>query len=127
MVLCVSRRLRDLLDDMGRARQIGIAHAEVDDVLSSSARGAHECDHFTQAVGGKPSQFVEVVAKLLGHGDRVRFLRFGIVFSIALQLRVPLRGKFGQADGAMDLGFSAEQFADTGHVGTRRLAQHGVP
>ena len=39
VVARVARRLADLLDDVRRRRQVGVAHAEVDDVLAGAARG----------------------------------------------------------------------------------------
>ena len=52
--------LLELLHDMGRGRQVGIAHAEIDDVGARIARGRLGAVHLLEDVRGQPTNAVEL-------------------------------------------------------------------
>jgi hypothetical protein len=60
----VLRHLPDLVDDVLRRRQVGVAHAEIDDVAAGAAGREHELRDFREHVRRKPLETVEV--ELLG-------------------------------------------------------------
>ena len=70
MVARVLGGLRDLFHHVGRRGQIGVPHAQIDNVLAPPARRAHQLDHLAQTVRRQSIELVEVVLKALGHGDR---------------------------------------------------------
>ena len=77
MVPAVLGRLTDLLDDVRRRRDVGVAHTEIDHVLAGRARGMTQTGHLGQHVGRKTLQLVEIVAKCghrepLGRSTRAR-------------------------------------------------------
>ena len=53
-------RFDQLLHDMRRGRQIGISHAEIDDIRSRRPRRRLHRVHFSENVWGQPSNAVEV-------------------------------------------------------------------
>jgi hypothetical protein len=68
VVARVPRGLADLLDHVRGRRQVGVAHAEVDDVLAGAPRRLHQVDDLRQHVGRQAVQLVEVVADRMRHG-----------------------------------------------------------
>ena len=55
-----------LFDDMRRWRQIGVAHAEIDDVVTAGARrGPHRVD-FGDDIGRQAADAVEIVVHRSG-------------------------------------------------------------
>ncbi len=61
----IARDLGELVDDMGRRRAVGIAHAEIDNVLAARARGGLHRVHFGEDVGRQAADAVEIGR---GHG-----------------------------------------------------------
>ena len=58
--------LGELLDDMGGRRAVGIAHAEIDDVLAARAGGRLHRVHLGEDVGRQAADAVEIGG--VGHG-----------------------------------------------------------
>ena len=56
----IARRLAQLVDDIVGRRHVGIAHAEIDDVLAARARLRLEAVHFLEDVGRQPLDAVEI-------------------------------------------------------------------
>ena len=61
----IARDLGELLDDMGGRRAVGIAHAEIDDVLAPRPRRRLHRVHFGEDVGRQAADAVEIG---VGHG-----------------------------------------------------------
>ena len=64
--------LGELFDDMGRRRAVGIAHAEIDDVLAPRARRCLHRIHFGEYVGRQAADAVEIGA---GHSGTIATAR----------------------------------------------------
>ncbi len=54
-------RLDQLVDDMLRRRQVGIAHAEIDDIGAARSRIGLEAVHFREDIGRQALDAVKVV------------------------------------------------------------------
>ena len=56
----IQRRLAQLLDDMRRRRQVGIAHAEVNDIRTIGAQACLGHVHLLEHVGRQAPDLVEI-------------------------------------------------------------------
>jgi len=68
----LARYLDQLVDDMGRRRQIGIAHAQVDNILSRRARGRPHRVHFGDDIGRQAFHAVEFFGHFGGFPESAR-------------------------------------------------------
>ena len=56
-------RLDQLVDDVPRRRHIGVAHAEIDDIGTPSARSSLQAVHFREYIGRQALDAVKVFAQ----------------------------------------------------------------
>ena len=66
----VLHRLLQLLDDGGRGRQVGVAHAEVDDIDTGSAQPRLDRVDVVEHIGRQAADAVEIVHLDLGDPRR---------------------------------------------------------
>jgi hypothetical protein len=110
MVARVLGRLADLVDHVLRRPHVGVAHAEVDDVLAGPSARPRHVGHHRQDVGGQPIQLVEIVAEFLDG-----LFRFLVHFRSFLWAR---HGMEGHRSGARRAAVSAMS-SDPDRAGSR--------